>query len=547
MRSPPMNSMPTLNRLLQLTLAGLLLAACSSSDETAIFRDFPSEEDTGTGGGNGSGGGRDETGDPTLLVLSQPAVTRDFVVVANRDQGALTKIQSSGSLSKVTSVEIGGRPTEVFAVGDTNRIVAFGRGEGSFAVVDLGDGGETDSVRRLPVLDNCNQITVSPDGLHAVLWYDNAAARAGETMGPLSEVALLDLSAEGAAPVTIGVGVNVRQVSFATDGSRAVVVSDDGASVLVIAELTSNRSVPPIALSDDGVTGQLGADRDVFVTEAADFAVVRRAGIDGLGIVNLETGDVRTVATGELLTDIELLGPSRELALLSPSRSAVGFVGLEAAGLGSGSGEGSGDGVDWVELPVGTAGFLVPSADGARVFATGGNVGDNLLASIAVDTHAVASFNLRKNTRSLLNSSNGRYLLVVHGHAAGRQVAGEPEEELVAKSSAVSVVDLEQGTAKLVLLPADPGAVALNRDESQVLFVVSDESLGVRSARWIAFDSFAVQSVDFTRQPTDVGALPGSDWMFVTQSHPQGRISFLNLSTGAMREVTGFSLNAFIE
>ena len=546
MRSPPMNSMPTLNRLLGLSLAALLLAACSASDEAALFRDFPSEEDTGTGGGNGSGG-RDDTGDPTVLVLSQPAVTRDFVVVANRDQGALTKIQSSGSLSKVTSVEIGGRPTEVFAVGDTNRIVAFGRGEGSFAVVDLGGAGETDRVRRLPVLDNCNQITVSPDGLRAVLWYDNAAARAGEAMGPLSEVALLDLSADGAAPVTIGVGVNVRQVSFAADGSRAVVVSDDGASVLVIDEVTSNRSVPPIPLSDDGVAGQLGADRDVFVTEAADFAVVRRAGIDGLGIVNLETGAVRTVATGELLTDIELLGPSRELALLSPSRGAVGFVALEAAGLGSGSGEGSGDGVDWVELPVGTAGFLVPSADGARVFATGGDVGDNLLASIAVDTHAVASFNLRKNTRSLLNSSNGRYLLVVHGRAAGRPVAGEPEEELVAKSSAVSVVDLEQGTAKLILLPADPGAVALNRDESQVLFTVSDESLGVRSARWIAFDSFAVQSVDFTRQPTDLGALPGSDWMFVTQSHPQGRISFLNLSTGAMREVTGFSLNAFIE
>ena len=543
MRSPPMNSMPTLNRLLGLSLAALLLAACSSSADLATIGEFPSE-DTGTGGGNGSGG-RDDSGDPTVLELSRPAVTRDFVVVANKNQGALTKIQSSGSLSKVTSVEIGGRPTEVFAVGDTNRIVAFGRGEGSFAVIDLGAAGETDSVRRLPVLDNCNQITVSPDGLHAVLWYDNAAARAGETMGPLSEVALLDLSAASAAPVTIGVGVNVRQVSFAADGSRAVVVSDDGASVLEIADITSNRSIPPIPLSDDGVTGQLGADRDVFVTEAADFAVVRRAGIDGLGIVNLETGDVRTVATGERLTDIELLGPSRELALLSPSRSAVGFVGLEAAGLGSG--EGSGDGVDWVALPVGTAGFLVPSADGARVFATGGDVGDNLLASISVDTHAVASFNLRKNTRSLLNSSNGRYLLVVHGRAAGRPVAGEPEEELVAKSSAVSVVDLEQGTAKLILLPADPGAVALNRDESQVLFTVSDESLGVRSARWIAFDSFAVQSVDFTRQPTDVGALPGSDWMFVTQSHPQGRISFLNLSTGAMREVTGFSLNAFIE
>jgi hypothetical protein len=135
--------MPTLNRLLGLSLAALLLAACSASADMSAIGAMPNDEDTGTGGGNGSGGGRDETGDPTVLVLSQPAVTRDFVVVANRDQGALTKIQSSGSLSKVTSVEIGGRPTEVFAVGDTNRIVAFGRGEGSFAVVDLGAAGET--------------------------------------------------------------------------------------------------------------------------------------------------------------------------------------------------------------------------------------------------------------------------------------------------------------------------------------------------------------------------------------------------------------------
>lgn len=543
-----MNSTPTLNRLLGLSLAALLLAACSASDEAATIREFPNGEDTSGGGGASDTDGRDEAGDPTVLVLSQPAVTRDFVVVANRDQGALTKIQSSGALSKVSTVEIGGRPTEVFAVGDSNRVVAFGRGEGSFAVVDLGLSGTADAVRRLPVLDNCNQITVSPDGLRAVLWYDNASARPGEAMGPLSEVALIDLSPTGAEPVTVGVGVNVRQVNFAADGSRAVVVTDDGASLLEIADITSNRSIPPIPLSDDGIAGQLGADRDVFVTEAADFAVVRRAGVDGLGIVDLATGAVRTVATGELLTDIELLGPSRELALLSPSRGAVGFVDLETAGgAGSGSGDGSGDGVSWVDLPAGTAGFLVPSADGARVFATGGDVGENLLASVTVSNHEVASFNLRKNTRSILNTSNGRYLLVVHGHAAGRPVAGEPEEALVAKSSAVSVVDLEQGTSKLVLLPADPGAVALNRDESQVLFLVADESLGARSARWIAFDSFAVQSVDFTRQPTDVGALPGSDWMFVTQSHPQGRISFLNLSTGAMREVTGFSLNAFIE
>ena len=543
-----MNSMPTLNRLRLVVPLLLLTAGCSvSADEST--RGLAPYEDTGGGGGSQDTDDRGETGDPTVLELSEPAVTRDFVVVANRNQGSLTKIQSSGSLSKVTSVEIGGRPTRVFAVGDTNRVVAFGRGEGSFAVVDLGTAGTADLVRRLPVLDNCNQITVSPDGLRAILWYDNDAAEAGEPMGPLSEIAVIDLSPDAADPVTVGVGVNVRQVVFSADSSRAVVVSDDGASVLPLAEITSNRSVPPMPLSSDGTPGQLGADRDLFVTVDGDFAVVRTAGEDGLGIVNLDSGEVRTVAAGEALIDIELLGTTGALALLSPTRGAVGLVSLAALPEpgGSGSGEGSSDGVEWISLPVGAAGFLVPSADGRRVFATGGQLGDNDLVAVTVATREVARFNLRKNTRSLLNTPDGRYLLVVHGHAAGQPVAGEPEEELVAKSPAVSLVDLERGTTKLVLLPADAGVAALNRDASQVLFLVADEVLGVRSARWVDFASFSVRSAEFTRRPTDLGPLPGSDWMFVTQSHPQGRISFLNLSTGEMREVTGFALNAFIE
>jgi len=54
------------------------------------------------------------------------------------------------------------------------------------------------------------------------------------------------------------------------------------------------------------------------------------------------------------------------------------------------------------------------------------------------------------------------------------------------------------------------------------------------------------QSYPIGSPPSSVGVVPGARQAFVAQRHPLGRMSFVALSTGAVRTVTGFDLNSQI-
>jgi hypothetical protein len=46
--------------------------------------------------------------------------------------------------------------------------------------------------------------------------------------------------------------------------------------------------------------------------------------------------------------------------------------------------------------------------------------------------------------------------------------------------------------------------------------------------------------------PSAVGIVPVAGQAFIAQRHPLGRMSFVALTTGAVRTVTGFDLNSQI-
>jgi len=46
--------------------------------------------------------------------------------------------------------------------------------------------------------------------------------------------------------------------------------------------------------------------------------------------------------------------------------------------------------------------------------------------------------------------------------------------------------------------------------------------------------------------PSGIGILPGANEAFVAQRHPLGRVTFVDLTTDAVRTITGFDLNGNI-
>jgi hypothetical protein len=73
-----------------------------------------------------------------------------------------------------------------------------------------------------------------------------------------------------------------------------------------------------------------------------------------------------------------------------------------------------------------------------------------------------------------------------------------------------------------------------------------DAEGAVVAVQQIELDSGVVRTIPLGSPPAAIGLLPDSNKIFVSQRHPLGRVSFIDVPTGQVRTVTGFDLNSQI-
>jgi DNA-binding beta-propeller fold protein YncE len=105
-------------------------------------------------------------------------------------------------------------------------------------------------------------------------------------------------------------------------------------------------------------------------------------------------------------------------------------------------------------------------------------------------------------------------------------------------------VALDRQFAKLQLTLAPLGPSTIVPDSSN-LFILFN-TLGVREVQRVDLRSLRVFPTELGSPPISVGAVPDTNRVFVGQDHPDGRISFIDSTTGAVQSVTGFELNSRI-
>ena len=144
-------------------------------------------------------------------------------------------------------------------------------------------------------------------------------------------------------------------------------------------------------------------------------------------------------------------------------------------------------------------------------------------------------------------SADGQFAVVIHDKAAGDPVAGEPEEDIIAKSWAFSAMDLDREIERLVLIEAGVERALFDPDSVSAFLMVSDDVRDARFVEWIELDTFRSTRIGFERPLEHIGRVPGSGLIYVSQDHPSGRIAFLDVLTEEVREITGFELNGLID
>ncbi len=474
-----------------------------------------------------------EEPEPEAPELGAPTASRRYVFIANRSLDSVAKIDSE--TLAVTPIRVGREPTIVRTVPNGDIAVVLNVGSDSVSIIEARP--DEDLVSDVDVIRGCNQIIVSPTGSHAIAWYDNASARAGDEIGSLQEISLVAL--DGPDAYEVSVGFNIRGVQFDGAGERAYVVTDSGINVLELARIRADVAVPSVVFGDDPLVADI--DREVRISGGGSYAVLRSSSHAGVRVVDLATEDAVSVELPAIPTDIDILGDDRTALVALRDIDRIALLRL---------GDVVDDPTDFELLSIETspAGILTLTADESAVI-TYTTLGDDpRLGVLTLDGElSERTIWLEKGIRSVLAAPLASAALVLHSSAPGLPVPGEAVDAFVDKAEAVSLVDLPSGYAKLVLLPVEPEEVVFTPDGAAAFLMLADAGRGVREIRSLDLESFATRTFEMDGLPEAIGVVPGTNRVFVAQESDTGRITFIDAETGDVHHVTAFQLNAFID
>lgn len=480
----------------------------------------------------------------TELEAGAPIGAQRYVYVAMTAQNKLARID--GETLAVASTPVGAAPREVATIPGSDGAVVIDSVNGTAAVVrPVVTGG--DGTRVLATLPALNRIDVAPTGQFALIWFDLAKALRDNTghAGSFQDVAVVALARGQEKAVALTVGFRPRAVAFNAAGTHAYVITRDGVSVIDLVDATAHepRIVAPIPVADPAVSPD---DLEVQIVATGDYAAVRQAGRAALRVVGLRgdrAGQSWDIALASVPTDIDLAPDGSRVYAVLRDAHRLAVIDIPGDALDPA-------GVEVIDFAPGQAGSLALSQDGGRAL---------LYTNATLDPHITlvelsrpgfphVTWSLQKAVRSVGIAPDGATAIVIAAKAPGDPATAPTIDELIARSFGYSLLDLATGFAKLQLTPVDPGPFVYSPDGATAYVALDggDAVTATRALQVVAARTGVVRALALGSPPSAVGIVPSAQQAFVSQRHPQGRMSFVALSTGAVRTVTGFDLNSQI-
>jgi hypothetical protein len=517
-----------------------------------------------------------------------------FVYVANPRRDTVAVIDSR--TLAIQTVEAGDAPTYLVTLPGRDTALVINVNSNNLSILRSTEmGTRTASV---PIVPGSNAIAVSPDGRHAIVYFDSDTTTASTNLGSLQEIAVLTLDEGMERSVRLSVGFRPRDVLFSRDASSAFVVTEDGISILRFAEITGPAIVPTVPIQDNvvipnadaGVTEDVAPPTDVapitdVITADVSPDAARDASADAIQDVTVDTGPVDSSVAptrDSVVADVSITPDGRYALARFERTSYVRLVDLAtrtATSLDLGAlvtdldVSPSGDfaiavlrdrsRVVRVPLP---GGFQNPMSL-QRTDVTGELIGSvtispdgrrALLYTTAFAVERVTVMNLtandplnvirlRKSVRAVTFAPDGRTALVVHDHTSGNpDEANIDLETRIDRSFGYTLIEPSAQFARLQLTPADVGPLAIVPDGTHAFVLLRDDARQIAQAHRVSLQSFAVETITLGSPPSSVGAVPSTQRAFIGQDHPEGRITFIDWTTGALQSVTGFELNSRI-
>jgi DNA-binding beta-propeller fold protein YncE len=479
----------------------------------------------------GAGDGGTYVPPETEYEYGPPASGERYVYVALSDQDSVARIDSE--TLDILTVNVGDRPG--FLITAPGQDVAVVLNEGSSTVSILRTEAGVNTTITLPTPPHFNRLAMGPLGQHAVAYFELDAPET-QGIGSFQDVTIITLIPGSEGVVDVSVGFRPREVHFAPDESAAYVVTEDGVSIL---DLGGNTGffAPTVPMTTDPVGD--GDPDEVVITPDGHYALARWSTMSLVRAVDLVTGDLVDTPLSGPPTDLDLTPDGDTLLAVIRSQSELALLDLPGD-IGDASAV---ETLDCTGLVVGSA-QITEDGDQALLYTNASNVKSITLVDLI--THEKRTALLRKGIRWVALAPDGTSALVLHNKVPGDPLPTDDFQTQLDKRYGFSLVDLESLFVKLQIVDADPGAFAFSPDGLLVYLIVADPDAALRQVARLNLENFIVDTTTVGSHPVEIGAVMGTDKIYISQEHNLGRISFIDVSTHQLHTVTGFQLNSQI-
>lgn len=554
-------------------ISGPQLTAATNGESTSAGAAATSEADTGEPPPE-----EEDEGD-----FRVPQASGKYVYSASETTDSVAVIDTATLVIDV--VEVGQGPTVVRPIpgdGDAGSVVVLDQRSDDIAVLRTGPAGTT-SVALYPVTAGANNLAVSPDGAHVLVFHDHDGP---EQLGPGSdqELTVLDLAAGTTYAMTVG--AHPRDVVFSTDHQTAWVITAAGVNVLRFADLGLVGKPPLLPVVTD--PGLDPATIEVQVSASLGVALARVHMSPWIAVTDLEGGALTVLDLPGAPTDLDI-APAGDFAILTiadtggssflelslPLDPDTPFTAHAVDGEYVGQSAISPDGdamllfttVDPYALTLPPSQILLDRQDDPE-FAGSSDTGSSTTTgdtSTGADTTAETTTSETtagppppdpRQRITLARRDGPTWSLVtqfVEVPVASVGVAPDSATAILVHTADATTPAAPWSYSLLDLTPqfpllkrqnteAEPGTVLFTPDGDRAAVLLRDDAADIRKVDLVDLGNFIVAPLQLGSPPEGAGHVDVTEKIYVSQAHPTGRITFID-PAGAVQTVTGYVLN----
>jgi hypothetical protein len=478
----------------------------------------------------GSGGTPPEPEREIESAFRAPVATDRFVWTANPESGNVAVIDAT--THAVRLAKAGFRPTTVAGLPgseDEDGALVLNEGSANATVLRIDADGVLSS-ETLETHEGANAVAVSPSGRFAIAWTDATKFPSAMLDPTDSFQAVTVLSfGEKSASTVLSVGYRPSQIVFDANEEHALIVTEPGLSVISLVD--DSRVSALVELTEDPI--ETPAARDVSITPDGAFALVRLDGSTKLGVVEVATGDREEIELGNFVTDLDLSEDgATAFAVIGSAEATVSTLVVIPVPIEST------DASTYQEFEVSSvvSRSVSMSPDGSLALMYSNAEPNPYLAVLTSDdgwdTHVSRALDLKAPVRAVFAAPIGP-----HG------IAFQDTAATSSKRGAFSLISAEPNRApKIVATDAPPMAVAFSPDGANAVIATRDTTNLRYGVYLVHLDYLEETLVTLPSPPLAAGIVPLANTAFVSQAHPEGRITFVNLDDGRFKTLTGFEL-----